>query len=474
MRRHLRRPSRRHLALILVTLFFFTLVLNAQQTSIRIDFPLPVYHVSGVVDVYGTVNPPDLQTYFLEAAAYTDNADEGEWLPVTLPSRTPVDNGVIAQWDTTRLPDGLYRLRVQVVLASGEVVYAETGPVRVLNGDGAVVQNTTQSEPNPAPLPVNDLPIEVGGHVLSLDDDSAEAMRSAGLTWVKWQTRLSLMDVDGYLSGAEVLLDQARDAGGFYVLFGVVGVKEELDELGEDYYPQFAEVLGQLAALGVHAIEVWNEPNIDREWPTGEIDPRAYTEMLRQAYGAIKAANPETLVISGALAPTGAESVFGLGSVWNDDRYYLGLANAGAAGYADCIGVHYNEGILPPIATSGDPRGTYPTYYLPSMLDRVAAPFASSGVPLCFTELGYLSPDGYGDLPDNFAWGSNTSVEEHATWLRDAIQVLATYQRVPVRLMIIWNVDFDNFEEDPQAGFAMIRPDGTCPACDAIATLRGQ
>jgi hypothetical protein len=129
---------------------------------------------------------------------------------------------------------------------------------------------------------------------------------------------------------------------------------------------------------------------------------------------------------------------------------------------------------LPPVQITGDPRGTYPTYYLPSMLDRVAAPFAASGIPLCFTELGYLTSEGYGTLPDSFAWGANTSVSEQATWLRDAIQILASYQRMRVDLMIVWNVDFDNFEQDPQAGFAMLRPDGTCPACDAIASLRGQ
>jgi hypothetical protein len=39
--------------------------------------------------------------------------------------------------------------------------------------------------------------------------------------------------------------------------------------------------------------------------------------------------------------------------------------------------------------------------------------------------------------------------------------------------MIIFNVDFDRYDaEDPQAGFAIIRPDGSCPACDQIATLR--
>ena len=65
-----------------------------------------------------------------------------------------------------------------------------------------------------------------------------------------------------------------------------------------------------------------------------------------------------------------------------------------------------------------------------------------------------------------------TSVEEQAEWLAGAIQVMADYERVPVRLMIIWNIDFDNYENDPQAGFGIIRPDGSCPACETILALR--
>ena len=38
-----------------------------------------------------------------------------------------------------------------------------------------------------------------------------------------------------------------------------------------------------------------------------------------------------------------------------------------------------------------------------------------------------------------------------------------------VRLVIIWNVDFTNYGADPMAGYAIIRPGGVCPACDALA-----
>src|SRR5207253_6635129 len=135
------------------------------------------------------------------------------------------------------------------------------------------------------------------------------------------------------------------------------------------YQGNYAAYVGGLAAQGADAIEIWNEMNIDREWKTGAINPATYVSLLSKAYSAIKGANGGTLVITGALAPTGAENAFGLDRVWNDDRYYAGMANANAGQYADCIGVHYNEGIVSPTQVGGDPRDSYPTRYFSTMLN---------------------------------------------------------------------------------------------------------
>jgi len=39
--------------------------------------------------------------------------------------------------------------------------------------------------------------------------------------------------------------------------------------------------------------------------------------------------------------------------------------------------------------------------------------------------------------------------------------------------MIIWNVNFTHYGEDPQAGYAIVRPGGGCPACDALRSVAG-
>lgn len=480
----MRRNARR----LLLTLCFVLAAGSAaaQDSAVRIDWPPPVYHLTGVVEITGTVNPAGLRGYFLEAAALEPGDGEPFWMPVSLMSSAPVVNGVIAAWDTTLLGDGLYSLRLRAQTTAGaDLTYAVT-PLRIANALGApagapapitaAAPATATPAPPPTPVPrpspVNTLPIPVGGHVVTFNPETIAAMQTAGMTWMKWQIPFTV--------GGDMLEQVALDrinfahANGMRAFISVKGDKNELAGLGaEAYFPLFSEALAKIAALGPEAIQVWNEQNIDREWPTGEIDPRAYVEMLRQAHTAIKAVDPSVMVVTGAPAPTGAEGAFGLSRVWNDDRFYQGMANAGAAQYADCIGVHYNEGIIPPQQQGGDPRDDYPTRYLPLMIQRAAFPFRDSGVPLCFSELGYLSPEGYGPLPANFAWAGGTSVEEQARWLSDAVLVAAQFSSVQVALIIVWNVDFETYtEDDPQGGYAIIRPDGTCPACDALAALR--
>ncbi|MDX1995383.1 MAG: SH3 domain-containing protein [bacterium] len=290
---------------------------------------------------------------------------------------------------------------------------------------------------------------EYGGHVASLDGAAIDAMRRAGMTWVKKQVRLGG-------GGGEIA---AAHAAGFRILLGVVGDRNQVNSDG--YLQTYASAVAGLAAAGADAIEIWNEPNIDREW-AAPIDPVRYTELLRLSYEAIKGANPNTIVISGAPAPTGAEGAFP-GRVMNDDRFLAAMAAAGAARYMDCVGAHYNEGIVPPTASSGDPRGDYYTRYLPSMINLYAG---TLGKPVCFTELGYLTPEGYGQLSSLFAWGQNTTIAQQAAWLDGAVDFSRSSGRV--RLVIVWNINYSNFGEDPMAGYAIIRSDGSCPACDAL------
>ena len=313
--------------------------------------------------------------------------------------------------------------------------------------------------PPPVVAPITNAGFEMGGQTHTLANP--QLMSYSGMNWVKFQHKWSVGDGPNAVQGR---IDQAH-ANGFKVLLSIPGT----DHSNIDFNA-YISFLGGVAALGPDAIEVWNEQNIDREWPTGQIDPTTYVnQMLAPAYNAIKAANPNVMVISGAPAPTG---FFGgcAAAGCDDGPYIAGMAAAGAANYMDCIGIHYNEGIIPPSQTSGDPRTEHFTRYFWGMTNTYHNAFGGSR-PLCYTEIGYLSGEDYGGLPGGFAWAGNTSIQQHAQWLAEAASLAAGSGKV--RLFIIFNVDFTTFNSDPQAGFAMIRKNGSCPACETLRAVTG-
>jgi hypothetical protein len=306
---------------------------------------------------------------------------------------------------------------------------------------------------------------ELGGQVIGLGQPTITQMQSAGMKWVKWQIDYHLGDDPSKAAG--VIGD--THGKGFKVLLSVKGYQNEMGDF-DNFVNSFAQFLGGVAKQGADAIEVWNEPNIDREWPSGSINGTNYVKMLAPAFNAIKSNNPNTLVISAAPAPTGFFGTAGCGSGGcNDDVFMQQMAAASAAQYMDCIGLHYNEGIIGPDQNSGDPRGdNYPTRYFNSMLQRGYGPFG--GKPVCWTELGYLSPEGYGALPPAFGWAGNVTVAQQASWLASAATISA--QSGKVRLMIVFNINFSGFSgNDPQGGYAIVRPDGNCPACSTLGAV---
>ena len=305
---------------------------------------------------------------------------------------------------------------------------------------------------------------ELGGQALSFAHPNH--MHHARMTWVKRQVKWHGNEP---ASNFQHLIDSAH-GNGFKVLLSVIGERDQIAGNPSGYYQNFANFLGGLARGGADAIEVWNEMNIDREWPSGLISSSNYVQMLSAAYHAIKSANSGTMVISGAPSSTGFFQGCGPGG-GDDDCFMQQMAAAGAANVMDCVGIHYNSGFVPPDATSGAPVGSsgHYSWYLPRMMQLYRNFFPSK--PLCFTELGYLTGEGIGALPGGFAWGGTTSLAEQASWLAGAVH--RTRGSGYVRLMIVWNVDATQFGADPQAGYAIVRPGGGCPACDTLRAAMG-
>ena len=312
----------------------------------------------------------------------------------------------------------------------------------------------------------------LGGQVIHGGLLALDKMQAMKMSWVKIQN----YDLAGATMEGDI--NNAHNNG----LKILVSIKDNANHnriTAPDYQEQFIQYLERVASLGADAIEVWNEPNLDREWPADQMGGANYTTLLKKAYPRIKAANPNTMVISAALSPTGAFSggCGSIGSVYGcDDKPFLqAMVNAGALNYLDCVGMHYNEGLLPPSATSGDPRGSSQHYtrYFKGMLDTYGA-ILGGARSICLTEIGYLSGEEWGYLPSAFSWNPssaiNMTVAQHAEYLGQAVSLAR--QSGNIRLFIIFNVDFailKTMEDDPQAGYSLIRPNQSCPACSAIS-----
>ncbi len=312
----------------------------------------------------------------------------------------------------------------------------------------------------------------LGGQVIHGGLLALDKMQAMKMSWVKIQNYdLAGATIEGDINNAH--------NNGLKILVSIKDNANHNRITAPDYQEQFIQYLERVASLGADAIEVWNEPNLDREWPADQMGGANYTVLLKKAYPRIKAANPNTMVVSAALSPTGAFSggCGSIGSVYGcDDKPFLqAMVNAGALNYLDCVGMHYNEGLLPPSATSGDPRGSSQHYtrYFKGMLDTYGA-ILGGARSICLTEIGYLSGEEWGYLPSAFSWNPssaiNLTVAQHAEYLGQAVSLAR--QSGNIRLFIIFNVDFailKTMEDDPQAGYSLIRPNQSCPACSAIS-----
>jgi polysaccharide biosynthesis protein PslG len=103
----------------------------------------------------------------------------------------------------------------------------------------------------------------------------------------------------------------------------------------QDFYDYVFAVASRYKGR-VEAYQIWNEPNLAREWGNRPPDPAGYVELLRVGYQAVKNADPGAIVISAGLAPTTRHD-----SEAMPDVYFIqAMYDAGAATYFDALGVH--------------------------------------------------------------------------------------------------------------------------------------
>jgi polysaccharide biosynthesis protein PslG len=222
---------------------------------------------------------------------------------------------------------------------------------------------------------------------------------------------------------------------------------------GPAHYADWGRMAAQLAARypEAAAIEVWNEPNISGFWQPRP-DPVRYTQLLREAYLAVKRVNPRMPVVSGG--------------VTNDDQTSpdrISLADFTRAVYANG-GKDYMDGLaFHPYSRSAGAGSQFERDF--ATVRSVRDAFGDSRKPLWVTEVGLSTT---GSDP-----GLSVTPEEQATALRAMYRAVAAMP--DVKAMIVHELlDSGADPGNLESGFGVLRGDLSAkPAFWALSEERG-
>jgi polysaccharide biosynthesis protein PslG len=247
---------------------------------------------------------------------------------------------------------------------------------------------------------------------ISQDEVNQEValVKQSGATWVRTTIDLSGAESAGpgqlntsYLNSIDYAISAARNAGLNVLMemdrtpyWASADPNKYTDASGTQHWNpyyrysnpnEYAKIAGEVAshykALGVNTYEVWNEPNNPTFWPSG-VNAAEYTTMLKDAYPAIKAADPGATVVMGGLENQGSYEF--LQSMYND----------GARGSYDVANFHVYPGGNPTECPTES--GDRPSVNSLCLLGGLRSEMAANGdnTPVWVTELGWSTcTEGY-------------------------------------------------------------------------------
>jgi polysaccharide biosynthesis protein PslG len=337
--------------------------------------------------------------------------------------------------------------------------------------------------PIPGPLvtsPDYGLNLFMWGHPTTTDRD-LRLTSDAGLRWQK--TLFQWREIEGRCKGcfdwseADRVVKATSDAG----LKLLVRIDFEPDWARADHahngrpdnlqdYADFVQAVANRYKPGspyghVDAIEIWNEPNLQREW--GEpISPQSaanYVQMVKLAYRAIKSVSPSTLVVTAGLSPTG----------WSDDTarpddQFLGwMFDAGLSGNYDVLGLHGNSQVSDPTAAPGSIPGLSDgSFYFRRVeqLRQIQVTKGDANKPIWLLEFGWTADA----VHPAYAWFAVSETQK-------AQNLLAAFQYARANwpwlgTMFVWTLPDPSWTPDREEyWWAIANPDGSPrPALSAI------
>lgn len=317
-------------------------------------------------------------------------------------------------------------------------------------------------------------------------DRDLNLIRDAGFTWVK--QNLSWIDVEGGYRGgfdwrySDRIVRQVQMRG-LHLLFRLNGVPLPgwVEPPADPSLPvrpeEFARFCGALARRyrgQVRAYQVWNEPNLAREWGGQPPSPAGYVQLLRACYVAIKQADPNALVISAGLAPTGT----GLPEAIPDTAYLEAIYQAGAAPYFDLLGVNAPGFYAPPefspdeVASDANYGGQrFFCFRHVEDMRALMVRYGDADKQVAVLEMGWTSDP----LHPEYAWFA-VSEEQKADYLVRAFRYARDHWRPWVGPMIVLSIaNHDWTPEDEQYWWAITEPGWpethVRPAYEALAAM---
>jgi hypothetical protein len=268
---------------------------------------------------------------------------------------------------------------------------------------------------------------------------------------------------------------RANEAG-IQVLLGVSKAPEwsrpttEMDGPPSDFalYERFMRDLASRYQGQVAAFELWNEPNLQREWNGFALAGADFVRLLQAGERGVRAVDGTVLLIAGAPAVTGIDD--GVTAV-ADRRFLEQMLSADVAGLVDGIGVHPYGFANPPDSSMSRPASTdapshnnHPTFFFADTLADYAALMQNAGVflPLWTTEFSWGSFQNVADLaPAGVEYMNDVSEWQQAEYTLQAFQM--GQEQALGGPLILWNLNFGPLlgEQFAESGYSILRPDGT-------------
>lgn len=181
----------------------------------------------------------------------------------------------------------------------------------------------------------------------------------------------------------------------------------------------------------IAAYQVWNEPNLSREWGSREPDAAAYADLLGACSRAVRAADPAAILISAGLAPTGTYDQ----TAHPDDIYLQALYDAGFQRHIDVVGVNapgYNNppDVSPDEAVARGSRRFF-TFRRVEDLRKIMVANGDAARQMAILEMGWHSNPG---IDASYAWYAVDEATQ-ARYLVDAYRYAAEHWRPWMGLM---------------------------------------